>query len=137
MRTEDPLEGDPELRAEDGVDDGIEHGVGIAEPEEEADEGVAEEGARRADGKDQGSDEEREPADDEGARHDRQGLGCLSLAFGLQRLALPLASPALPCFCLRLLFLLFGFVSFTVLFGLFRLLEFILKYSDMDIVENE
>ncbi len=84
------LKGRPELGAEDGVDDGVEGGVEVPEPEEEGDESVIKLGVFE-DGHDDGQDEERKPAGDEGARHDGQGLGGLPLSLGLQGHVLLLA----------------------------------------------
>ena len=86
------LEGLPELRAEDGVDDGVEGGVEVAQPEEEAeDPGLH---AALAEGRGERHDEEGEPAEDEGAGDDGQGLGRLLLAFRFQGHVLLLLLPA-------------------------------------------
>ena len=85
------LEGLPKLRAEDRVDNGVEGGVEVAEPEEEAEDPGLD--AALAERRDEGHDKEGEPAEDEGPRDDGQGLGCLLLPLGLQGHVLLLLFP--------------------------------------------
>ena len=80
---EDPLEGLPELRAEHRIDDRIQGGVEVAQPEEERDD-VRIERPILEDRHQQGQDEERQPARDKGARDDGQRLGGLPLPLGLE-----------------------------------------------------
>ena len=83
LAAEHPLERGPELRTEDGVDDRVEGGVEVAEPQEERDQGVV--GlVILEDGHHDGQDEEGQPAGDERAGDDGQRLGRLPLALGLQ-----------------------------------------------------
>lgn len=77
----------PELGAEHGVYDRVEGGVEVAEPQEEAGHVLVDDAAR-AQGHDQGHDEERQPAHDERAGDDGQCLGGLPLALRLQRFLL-------------------------------------------------
>ena len=81
--TEDLLKGLPELRAKDRVDDGVEGGVEVSEPEEEAEDVVID--AVIADGTEESHHEERKPTDNEGSGDDRQGFCCLLLPFFLER----------------------------------------------------
>ena len=81
--TQDLLKGLPELRAKDRVDDGVEGGVEVSEPEEEAEDMIID--AVIADGTDESHHEERKPAYNEGAGNDCQGFCCLLLPFFLER----------------------------------------------------
>ena len=81
--TEDLLEGLPELRAEHRVDDGVEGGVEVSQPEEEAEDMII--NAVITDWTDQSQDEEREPADDKSPGDDGECFCCLFFSFLLQR----------------------------------------------------
>ena len=81
---EEPLEGLAEVRRENGVDDWVEHGVEVAEPEEEGEEVFV--WPQLEEGHCDGHDEEGEPAHDEDARDDGQRLGRLPLPLGLHPL---------------------------------------------------
>ena len=61
------LERVPEFRAEDGVQDGVQRRVKIAQPQEERDH-VLVKVTRRADWQQYGDHKERQPADHESAR---------------------------------------------------------------------
>lgn len=77
---ENLLERFPEVPVQGGVDDGVEEGIGVAQPEEEAGERRGD-GGRVAtqEGPDQRQDEEGQPADGEGAHDDAQSGGGLAL----------------------------------------------------------
>lgn len=66
---QDALEGVAELGAEDGVDDRVEHGVEVPEPEEEGDN-VRGETTPVVDGEEDGHNEKRQPTDDKRAGND-------------------------------------------------------------------
>ena len=87
--TQQPLERVPELRAKDGVDDGVERGVEVAQPEEQRHDELVEV-AVLADGLQDGHDEEGQPAHDEGTRDDGQRLGRLPLPLRVHGLLLTL-----------------------------------------------
>lgn len=80
---ENPLERLPELRTEDRVDDRIEGGIKVAQPQEEREERVAYL-ALFAQRHEQCGDKEWQPADNKSARDDRQCLGRLPFPFRLQ-----------------------------------------------------
>ena len=69
--TQHPLKRGPEFRTKNCVDDRVQRGVEVPQPEEE-------------DGHHDGKDEERKPASNEGPRHEGQRLGGLPLSLGLQ-----------------------------------------------------
>ena len=87
LAAEQALERLPEFRAEDGVDDWVERGVEVAEPEEDGEHRLVKDpvGPQRHQ---QSADEERQPADDESARDDGQRLGRFTLTFGFKRFTL-------------------------------------------------
>ena len=76
----------PEVRAEDGVDDGIEETVEVAEPQHEAEQQLWVVAAGAAEGAHDGDDEERQIAADEGAGDDGERARGLALALLLQLL---------------------------------------------------
>ena len=76
------LEGLPELRAEDGVDDRVERGVKVAEPQEEAQDLLV--NTLHAEGCDQSRYEERKPTQDKRPGDNSQRLGGLLLPLRLQ-----------------------------------------------------
>lgn len=79
--SQDTRECVPELGTEHRIDDGVEGGVEVAEPEAGGDQVlVGGAGGRDAGRKHNGQDEERQPADDERAGDDGQRLGGLALA---------------------------------------------------------
>ena len=86
LETEQLLEGAAEFRTENGVEDGIQRRVEVAEPQKEGHHRVAEI-TRRTNGQQQRHDEERQPADDERSGDDGQRLGRFTFTFRL-RLAL-------------------------------------------------
>ena len=81
--TEDFLKGLPELRAEDSVDDGVQCGVEVSEPEEEAEDMIID--AVFADGTEESQHEERKPTHYKGPGDDGQGFCCLLFPFFLER----------------------------------------------------
>ena len=81
--TQDLLKGLPELWAKDRVDDGVEGGVEVAEPEEEAEDMVID--AVIADWTKERHHEERKPTNNKGAGNDCQGFCCLLFPFFLER----------------------------------------------------
>lgn len=81
--TQHPLKRGPEFRTKNCVDDRVQRGVEVPQPEEERNEGVIELVVFE-DGHHDGKDEERKPASNEGPRHDGQRLGGLPLSLGLQ-----------------------------------------------------
>ena len=81
--TQDLLKRLAELWAEHRVDDGVEGGVEVSEPQEEAEDMIID--AVIADGTDESHHEERKPAYNEGAGNDCQGFCCLLLPFFLER----------------------------------------------------
>ena len=81
--TQDLFKGLSELRAEDCVDDGIEGGVEVSEPEEEAEDMVID--TVVTDGTDKSQNKEREPTNNEGSGDDSQRFRCLLFSFFLQR----------------------------------------------------
>ena len=85
---EEPLEGLPEFRTENGVDDGVEGGIEVAQPQKYREHRVVKD-PMGEEGHEEGADEERQPADHEGARDDGQRLGRLPLSFRLERFAFP------------------------------------------------
>ena len=91
--TQHLLEGESELGAEHRVDDRVEGGVEVAEPEEERGQGVSYL-AGWAQRHQERHDEEREPADHEGPRDDGQRLRRFPLPLGLDRLPLGVPLPA-------------------------------------------
>lgn len=78
MTFDDFFEGALEVLVEVCVDDGVEQGVGVAEP---VDHVLKPHGhlARRAEGHHQGFDEKRQPAQDERAHDDAQRLDSFAL----------------------------------------------------------
>lgn len=80
---EESLECLPEFRAENRVDDGVERGVEVTEPEEDAQHSLVENPIRE-DGHEEGADEKGEPANDESSRDDGQRFGRFSLSFSLE-----------------------------------------------------
>ena len=76
---EDLLEGAAEIAVEGGVDDRVEEGVGVAEPEEERGQGVGDGSGVGEEGSHQRQDEEGQPADGEGRHDDAEGGGGLPL----------------------------------------------------------
>lgn len=86
---QDLLERVPELRTEDGVDDGIQRRVEVPQPQEDRHQVLLEE--VRVDGHENGHYEERQPAQHEGPGDDGQGLGGFPLPLGVHSVArLPL-----------------------------------------------
>lgn len=83
VRGEDALEGFAELRVEDGVDDGIEGGVGVAQPREDLEGDVRD--ARLAEGRHDVDAEERHPADQEHAHDDAHRDGRFVVAHVIRR----------------------------------------------------
>ena len=81
--TQDFLKGLSELRAEDSVDDGVQRGVEVSEPEEEAEDMFID--AVIADGADQSQHEERKPTHDKGPGNDGQGFCRILFPFFLER----------------------------------------------------
>ena len=79
--TENLLKRLPELRAKHCVYDGVEGGVEVSEPEEEAEDMVID--AVIADRTDESHHEERKPTHYEGPGNDGQGFGCFFLPFFL------------------------------------------------------
>ena len=94
LSVEDLAEGQPKVGIEDGVDDRVEKTVEVAEPADDADEKVRVAAGVAAERPDEGDNEERKPADDEGSGDDRQRSRRLAFArrFPLL-LRLPLDSP--------------------------------------------
>ena len=80
---EELLEGLPELRAEDGVDDRVKRGVKVAEPQEEAQDFLVD--TLHAQGCYQSCYEERKPTQDKSPGDNSQRLCGLFLPFRLQR----------------------------------------------------
>jgi len=80
-------ESQPELGTENGVDDRVQGGVEVAQPQEEAGH-VLVDHTPLAQGHDQGHDEEWQPTHDERPSDDGQCLGRFPFAFRLQRLLL-------------------------------------------------
>lgn len=80
--TQDLLEGLSELRAEHRVYDGVESGVEVAQPEEEAEDPIID--AVVTDGTDHRHHKEREPTHDKSAGHDGERFCCFFLSFFLQ-----------------------------------------------------
>ena len=80
---EELLEGLPELRAEDGVDDRVKRGVEVAEPQEEAQDFLVD--TLHAQGCYQSCYEERKPTQDKSPGDNSQRLCGLFLPFRLQR----------------------------------------------------
>ena len=81
--TEDLLKGLPELWTKDRVYDGVEGGVEVSEPEEEAEDMIID--AVIADGTEERHHEERKPTYNKGAGDDCQGFCCLLFPFFLER----------------------------------------------------
>lgn len=86
------LEGLPEVSVEDGVYDGVQAAVAVADPEEQVEERVGDGAVLSADGVQTVREEKREPAEDEHPHHHGQNerealLPHLShFAFGQRRL---------------------------------------------------
>lgn len=72
---ENPLEGSAEVLVENGVDDGVEAAVAVADPEEECKDRLGQLARFGAHGLQAVGKEEREPADDEHSDHHRQDKG--------------------------------------------------------------
>jgi len=72
----------PEIPVEDTVDDGVEHGVGVAKPQRQRVQPTW--NMNRHEGRSQGKYEEREPADQEGDKHDAHGQRRLPLLPGVR-----------------------------------------------------
>ena len=89
--TEQLLEGLPELWAEDGVDDRVQRGVEVSQPQEEAEHPVVD--TVVAQRRHQRRHEEGQPAQDKGAGDDGQSLGRLLLPLCLQADVLLLLLP--------------------------------------------
>lgn len=81
---EQSIEGPPEVRRENGVYDGVEQTVEVAQPEEHRQDEVAGRAGRPADGHHDGVQEEWQPAANEDARYDGQRLGGLLFALDVQ-----------------------------------------------------
>lgn len=79
VSVQDPLEGCAEVLVEDGVDDRVEAGVAVADPEEEGEERFGGAAALRAHRPQRVGEEEGEPADDKHAHHHSQDEGELLL----------------------------------------------------------
>lgn len=86
---QDPLERLPELRVEDGVDDGVQRRVEVPQPQRKVHHERANV-ARITERHDQRQDEERQPAHDERPCYDGQRFGRLPFPLCLQRLLLVL-----------------------------------------------
>jgi len=84
FREQNLAESGAKVRIENGVDDGIQQAVEVAEPSDDADQQRREVAAVGAERSQQGDDEERKPADDEGPGDDGQRP---------RRLALPRLRP--------------------------------------------
>lgn len=83
VRCENSLEGLAKLRVEDGVDDGVEGGVGVAQPRENLEGDVWD--ARLAEGRHDVDAEERHPADQEHSHDDAHCDGCFVVAHVVRR----------------------------------------------------
>jgi len=82
--TQQPFERLPELWTENGVDDGVEGGVEVAQPQEKRDDVLVEIAKLgRTQRHEQRHDEKRQPADDERTGDDGQSFGRLAFALGL------------------------------------------------------
>lgn len=86
--TQNPFESLPELGTEYCVDDWIQRGIKVAEPQEERDHRVADI-TIVAQRHHQGHDEERQPADDKCTGDYGQGLCGLTFPLRLERLFAP------------------------------------------------
>lgn len=75
----------PEFGTEHGVDNWVQGGIEVTQPQEETGHVLVDE-ATVAQGHDQGHNEERQPAYHERSGDDGEGLGCLTFSFRFQRL---------------------------------------------------
>ena len=80
LALDDFLKGILEVLVEVGVNDRVEQRVGVAQPVDYGAQQGGHVAAVLAEGQDQGHEEERQPAEDEGAHNDAQSLHCLPLA---------------------------------------------------------
>ena len=75
---QEPAEGPPVVEVEDGVDEGVEGAVDVAQPGDEVDESLGGTAAQ-AERQDDVHEEEGQPADDEDAHDDAEGAGRAAL----------------------------------------------------------
>lgn len=83
---QNPLEGLPKLRVEDGVNDWIERRVEVAEPEGKAHDVIANDAGVAAQGHQERQDEEGQPTHDESSSYDGQRFRSFALPLRLQAL---------------------------------------------------
>ena len=93
LAAQDPPEGAAKVLVEDGVDDGVQRAIAVADPEEELEEAVGHLAVLWADGTQAVAEEEREPAEHEDADDHSQHEGEPPLPAQLR----PPPPPLCPC----------------------------------------